>query len=174
MIGGAIGAATGSIPIAVAGGIASHHLADMVLHTDTGTFRRCEETAGGRFSRWEYLVATADLLLGGLLLLALATGHPHCWATLAGGLAGITPDLMDNVPFWSRQFRATAFGRAYHAFHSRFHWTAPRSAWVAGLLTQLVAGSIAAWIIQGTHLGLVAAADPHPAPPAAVSLPPDR
>src|SRR5207302_11053161 len=131
------GAVTGSVPLAVAGGIVSHHLADMVLHTDPGTFRPREQAERQRFSRIEYAVAAVDLLVGGALLLAFVQGQPHALAALAGGLGGITPDLVDNVPFWNRRFQATAFGRLYHSFHSRFHRTAARSQWVAGLLTQL-------------------------------------
>jgi hypothetical protein len=167
MIGGAIGAATGNLPLAVAGGIASHHLADMVLHTDPGTFRPEGECERERFSRVEYVAATTDLLVGGALLLAFIYGQPNFWPALAGGLAGITPDLLDNVPFWSRRFRTTAFGRLYHTFHARFHCTAPRSRWVAGLLTQLAFWLVAAWIVRGAALGraVQAAAKPITASP---------
>jgi hypothetical protein len=169
MIGGAIGAATGDPFLAVVGGISSHHLADTVLHTDTGTFRVREESDDRpRLSRIELAVVVADLMIGGLLLIALTHGHPYWWVALLGGLAGITPDLVDNVPFWSPRFRATAFGRAYHAFHSRFHRTAPRTAWVPGLLTQLVVWLVAAWIVRGSHFDVPVQAAPAPG---AVSVP---
>src|SRR5437660_1716090 len=151
MIGGAIGAMTGNVPLALACGIASHHLADMVLHTDPGTFRPEDARERPRFARITLGVAAADMLVGGLLFLAVAGGTPHFPAMLAGGFGAILPDLLDNVPFWCSRFRATAFGRRYHAFHDRFHWTASRSQWIAGILTQFVLWLVAAWIVRGAR-----------------------
>ena len=62
---------------------------------------------------------------------------PVAW----GALGGVTPDLFDNVPFWSKKFQATRFGKRYHAFHDSFHTTLflqETKWWPFGLVIQVL------------------------------------
>jgi hypothetical protein len=135
-IGGALGALLKRPSAAFAAGVVSHHLADCVIHTDTGTYR----TGPGdepSFSRTEALVATCDLVAGFALLYLVAQRHPERGSVLAGAVAGITPDLIDNAPGIAPRFRATRFGQRYHGMHTRLHRTARPHEWILGAATQV-------------------------------------
>lgn len=146
-IGGALGAILRRPIAAAAAGVISHHLADCVLHTDTGTYRTGAADEP-RYSRTEVAVAAVDLLVGLALLGVAARQHPHRAAVAVGALAGITPDLIDNAPGIAPRFRATAFGRRYHAMHHRLHWTATPQQSLAGVATQLAAVLIGAALLR--------------------------
>ena len=145
-IGGALGAWLGRPAVAVAAGVISHHLADCILHTDTGTYRTGAPD-DPRYSRTEAAIAVTDLIAG-LTLLHLATRrHPERFAAVLGALAAITPDVVDNGPC-ATQFRATGFGRRYHAMHHRLHWTARPEQWLSGVTTQVAAVLIGAALLR--------------------------
>lgn len=146
-IGGALGALLRRPAAAAAAGVISHHLADCVLHTDTGTYRTGAADEP-RYSRVELAVAAADLLVGLALLVGAAREHPRRSAVVVGALAGITPDLIDNAPGIAPRFRATRFGRHYHAMHHRLHWTARPHQWLPGVATQVAAVLIGAAILR--------------------------
>jgi hypothetical protein len=136
LLGGALGSLLKRTPAALAAGVVSHHLADCVIHTDTGTYR----TGAGddpSYSRAETAVATCDLVAGFALLYLVARRHPQRAAILAGAVAGITPDLLDNAPVIAPRFRATRFGQRYHGMHTRLHRTARPHEWVLGAATQV-------------------------------------
>jgi hypothetical protein len=135
-LGGALGALLKRRPAALAAGVVSHHLADCILHTDTGTYRT-DDSDAPRYTLTETAVATLDLALGLALLHRATRGHPDCGVIFAGALAGITPDLIDNLPVIAPRFRATQFGRRYHAMHNRLHRTARPEEWRLGVLTQI-------------------------------------
>jgi hypothetical protein len=144
MIGGALGAILKRAPAVLSAGVVSHHVADCIIHTDTGTYRtgECDEP---RYSRAETLIAVCDLAIGLTLLHLVSRDHPQRGAILAGALAGITPDVLDNAPGVAPRFRATKFGRRYHAMHHTLHRTARPHEWLLGAATQvaMVAAGIA-------------------------------
>jgi hypothetical protein len=145
-IGGALGAVLKRAPAAWVAGVVSHHLADCILHTDPGTYRT-GAVDDPRYSPTEALVAVTDLAVG-LGLLHLATrSHPRRTPILVGAFAAITPDVFDNGPMAAR-FRATRFGRRYHAMHNRLHRTARPEEWLPGVATQLAAALVGAAFLR--------------------------
>jgi hypothetical protein len=146
-LGGALGALLRRPAAAAAAGVVSHHLADCVLHTDTGTYRTGAADEP-RYSHVELAVAATDLLIGLALLYRVAREHPRRAAVVIGALAGITPDLIDNAPVIAPRFRSTAFGRRYHAMHNRLHWTARPSQSLPGVATQVVVVLIGAALLR--------------------------
>ena len=136
MLGGALGALLERTPASIAAGVISHHLADCVIHTDTGTFRT-EDQDEPRYSRAEAAVAVLDLAVGFTVLCLVSRRHPQWKPILAGAVAGITPDLIDNAPVIAPRFRATRFGSRYHAMHNRLHRTAAPHEWLLGAVTQI-------------------------------------
>jgi hypothetical protein len=136
LLGGALGALLKRTPAALAAGVVSHHLADCVIHTDTGTYRT-GAAVEPHYNRTEAVVATCDLLAGFALLYLVARRHPQRGQILAGAIAGITPDLIDNAPGIAPRFRATRFGRRYHAMHNHLHRTARPHEWPLGAATQV-------------------------------------
>jgi hypothetical protein len=146
-MGGALGALLKRGPAALVAGVISHHLADCVIHTDTGTFRD-ENDDEPRYSRVEIAVAVFDLVAGFTLLRLAARGHPEWKPILAGAIGGIAPDLVDNAPGVAPRFRATRFGRRYHAMHHRLHRTAAPDEWLLGAVTQVVAIAIGAAVLR--------------------------
>jgi hypothetical protein len=147
MLGGALGAVLKQTPAAVAAGVISHHLADCVIHTDTGTFRT-EGEDEPRYSRTETTVAVLDLAVGFTLLCLAARRHSEWKPILAGAVAGITPDLIDNAPVVAPRFRATRFGSRYHAMHNRLHRTAAPHEWLLGTVTQIAVIALAAAVLR--------------------------
>jgi hypothetical protein len=146
-IGGALGALLRRPVAAAAAGVISHHLADCVLHTDSGTYRTGAADEP-RYSRVEVAVAAADLLVGLGLLWVAVRRHPCRAAVVVGALAAITPDLIDNAPGIAPRFRATRFGRHYHAMHHRLHRTAEPHEWLPGVATQVAAVLVGAAILR--------------------------
>jgi hypothetical protein len=145
-IGAALGAWLGRPTAAIAAGVVSHHLADCILHTDPGTYRTGSPDDPA-YSRTEAAIAVSDLIAG-LTLLHLATRrHPERVAAVVGALAAIMPDVVDNGPC-AAQFRATSFGRRYHAMHNRMHRTARPEQWLPGVATQAAAALIGAALLR--------------------------
>ena len=147
MIGGALGALLKRTPTSLAAGVISHHLADCVIHTDTGTFRTGEADAP-RYSGAETAAAVLDLAVGFTLLYFVARRRPDWKPILAGAIGGITPDLVDNAPGVAPRFRVTRFGRRYHAMHCRLHRTAAPHEWLLGSVTQLAAVAVGAALLR--------------------------
>jgi hypothetical protein len=149
-IGGALGALLRHPTAAIAAGVVSHHLADCILHTDTGTLRKAHGATPDtpRYSLAETMIAICDLAAGLALLYGVARRHPRREAVLAGALAGITPDLIDNSPGLAPRFRATRFGERYHAMHHRLHRTAEPHEWPVGIVTQVAAILVGAALLR--------------------------
>jgi hypothetical protein len=149
-IGGALGALLKRPAAAIAAGVVSHHLADCVIHADTGTLRKHRGVVSDvpRYNTAESAIAAVDLALGLTLLHLTVRRHPRRGAILAGALAGITPDLIDNAPGIAPRFRATPFGRRYHAMHHHLHRTAEPREWLVGAATQIAAVLLGAALLR--------------------------
>jgi hypothetical protein len=147
LIGGALGSLLRRTPAALAAGVISHHLADCVIHTDTGTFRT-ENDDEPSYSAAETAVAVFDLAVGFTLLYLAARRRAEWQPILAGAIGGITPDLIDNAPVVAPRFRATPFGSRYHAMHHRLHRTAKPNEWLLGTVTQLAVVVVGAALLR--------------------------
>jgi hypothetical protein len=137
LIGGAVGATLAvhlpgavAAPLALGLGVASHHLLDLLPHTDAGTFYPDD---GPPPPRRVCLVVGLEGLLGLLLTVFLYLAHYPTWPFLLGAIGGMVPDLLDNIPLWQKRFRATRFGAFFHQFHMAAHCTGMEQRWLFGL-----------------------------------------
>ena len=142
-VGAAVGATTNQPVLALGLGIISHHLLDALPHVDSFAKTEAEKEV---FTTGKYIFAAVEGLAGVAFLtyIVAQTGgtlfdisSPVAW----GALGGVTPDLFDNVPFWSKKFQATRFGERYHAFHDSFHTTLflkETKWWPFGLVIQVL------------------------------------
>src|SRR4051794_23084097 len=109
LVGGAIGAVATTIlpppwavPFSFLAGIVSHHLLDLIPHTDAAPF--WPDTR--RIPWFAMLVITIEVLLGCSLTGTLFVAQHTSWAFAAGAVGGILPDVLDEVPAWKHHFRA--------------------------------------------------------------------
>jgi hypothetical protein len=146
LVGGTIGVATQNPALALIGGVASHFVLDMLPHLDVppGAKRDKDQNLIWEPSIW--LQAFGDVGLSAALIAALWYSYysfPAITPFVIGAFAGFLPDLIDNVPFWNKPFRASKLGRRFHNFHEWTHITwiykypMKRYAWL-GILTQVI------------------------------------
>lgn len=131
--GGVVGELVNNWPAAFLLGIILHFILDAIPHYDrlAGEFRwsfaQIALTAGD-------FVITIWLLLFIIkipLNISLFTS-PFAW----GALGSFIPDAFDNVPLWSKQFRASKYGSKFHKFHEALHWSRPGV--LVGMSTQIL------------------------------------
>jgi len=158
IIGGAVGAAVGVLTqnpaAALAAGIVSHLVCDLVPHADypPNTKFINDEIV---WDKSLYIFAITDSGIAFLLTLMIWIfkfdfnfAAPFAW----GALGGYLPDLLDNFPFWRFQIRQIYFFRKFHALHKlihdqwRFRYPMPQY-WILGTVTQLVTAIPCLWYI---------------------------
>jgi hypothetical protein len=151
LVGGAIGAAAATllppplaVPVALACGIASHHLLDFIPHTDAATFWPGPKP---RIPLSISLLVACEILLGlsltGFFYFSLHT----TLAFIGGAVGGILPDLLDEVPLWQEHFRRTGFGSVWHRWHTRLHCADMTNSWVTGLVIDVLVVGGGAWAL---------------------------
>lgn len=140
--GGALGLAVGAalsepliaLPAAFAVGIVSHHLLDMIPHTDPGSFREPGDKSA--ITSNEAIFALIDNMLGtGLVLWIFFTREPS-WPMLFGAAGGNFPDMLHHVPLWGPRFR-TVWKKYFH-LHEKLHWTAYSRLIPFGVLSNII------------------------------------
>lgn len=147
IIGGAVGAATGNPLTGFAAGFVSHMALDSIPHLDVPIDATRDAKDNIVFDRRIWTQVAIDGVVG-LAVVALLWGRldqfsllsPFAWGTLGG----VSPDLIDNMPFWNKTFRSTALGRIFHPWHNATHtlWKRifpMRRYWRLGLATQAIA-----------------------------------
>jgi hypothetical protein len=155
LTGGALGVAAAAVlppalavPVALGAGVLSHHLLDLLPHTDADTF--WPEGPRPRPRPWTaYIVTAVEVVLGVVLTgLLFAVQHPSP-AFIAGAAGGLLPDLLDEVPLWQARFRRTGLGAAWHRWHLRLHCASMANAWRTGLVIDavVVAGGLCLLLI---------------------------
>jgi hypothetical protein len=152
LVGGAIGAAVAvelapalAIPAALGFGVASHHLLDLIPHTDAATFW----PGPHRNLPWSVSLLVAFEILLGLALTGFFYFSQHTTlAFLAGAVGGILPDVLDEVPLWRERFRRTALGAFWHRWHTRLHCADMAANWRTGIVIDalVVAGGL--WLLM--------------------------
>src|SRR5205807_1851080 len=138
LIGGAVGVGTAILlpspvagPVALGLGILSHHLLDLVPHTDAATFwPDPRKPVPWVICAVVFLEITLGLALMGTLYCVQYTTMTF----LMGAAGGILPDVLDEVPLWQERFRRTSLGALWHHWHLRLHCASMEKAWVAGLV----------------------------------------
>jgi hypothetical protein len=107
IIGGVVGSELENPFLAFLAGFVLHFLLDTIPHYDT--------TDGGKFTRRQIVLILVDAIVG--LSIIFFYIKPAALSFWYGALGGITPDLLDLTPFWSKAFRKTFFGKNFHRFH---------------------------------------------------------
>jgi len=149
LTGAGVGTLTGEPVSAFALGIISHHLCDRIPHFDWGSIYPLV----GKDEQWKpihWVIAIADVCIGlGLASLLIVQGL-YSPSMIAGATGAVAPDVVDSIPWTRAAFRATYFGKKYHAFHASFHATAPLRQIYFGLGVQIVLlGVSLLYIIRG-------------------------
>jgi hypothetical protein len=142
LIGGAIGVAASAlvpsssprpflwtVPLALGLGILSHHLLDLIPHTDAATFYPDPR----RVPWFAVLGVTLEVLVGILLTAFLFARQHTTWAFAAGAIGGMVPDLLDEMPLWQERFRRNTLGAVWHRWHTRLHCADMAKSWPIGL-----------------------------------------
>lgn len=131
----------------------SHFLLDAIPHSEQPFGK--EENISEKWRIWQYprrifLFALTDCIVAVVLLFwfGLRRGgieSPIFW----GGLGAMMPDLIDNMPFWSRFTRHFVLTRGQYRLHRLFHVGEWQKSWprYTRLLTQAVIAILALWIL---------------------------
>jgi hypothetical protein len=137
LIGGAVGVALSlkvapglAAPLALGCGVLSHHLLDLIPHTDAETFW---PEGQAPVPRKGLVIVVLETLLGLVVTATLFVEQHRTLPFLAGAVGGMLPDLLDGVPLWQQRFRRTRVGGWWHHWHLRLHCGHMAQAWVAGL-----------------------------------------
>jgi hypothetical protein len=140
--GAALGLAVGSyipnpviaIPVAFIIGIASHHLLDKILHTDSGSFR--DPGDSDLVKKGELPFALADNIVGTVIILLVFILKEPSWAMLFGAAGGNFPDVFHHPPAWGKYTRS--MWASYFHFHETHHSTARGNLIFWGIITNLI------------------------------------
>lgn len=122
LTGAAIGAATGNIPAAFVGGVASHFILDIIPHIDAGWIEIQPNIAKTKWSKKLWTAVIVDVAVGTLLFTLATPPSVHALPLVAGGIGGLFPDLFDNVPFWRDRWHATKIGAWLYGWHDKTHF----------------------------------------------------
>jgi hypothetical protein len=151
LIGGAIGVGTTVLvpaplaaPAALGLGVLSHHLLDLVPHTDAATFvPEPNQPAPPLLAG----VAVVESILGIVLTIALYLGQHRPVTFLVGAIGGMLPDLCDEIPLWQSRFRQTVLGSWWHRWHERLHCGTMLSIWPIGLVIDGCVVGTGLWLL---------------------------
>jgi hypothetical protein len=157
IIGGTAGLIIGSItqnPVAaLAVGIVSHFVCDIIPHIDHPDAPKIGDDIV--FTKKVVIFALIDSLIAFFLTLYLwieffnfpSLASPYIW----GALGGYLPDFTDNVPVWRFQIRTYPGFKQFHEFHSWVHklWNVkipmPQN-WLLGSITQVIFVGASIWL----------------------------
>ena len=141
-IGGLVSEPLVAVPLSIVAGIVSHHILDLIPHTDAGSFRD-KSKMSDPLSHNELLFALFDNIIGTSVILALFFAKEPSWAMLFGAAGGNFPDVFHHPNQWSAITRDYFKGKYYH-FHETYHTTARGSLIPLGVATNatLIIGSL--------------------------------
>jgi len=151
LVGGAIGVALSleltppvAVPVALGCGILSHHLLDLVPHTDAATFWPARHGP----IPWSVSLLVALEILVGLSLSGFFYFSQHTTiAFIAGAAGGILPDVLDEVPLWQERFRRTSLGSLWHHWHTRLHCADMAQSWRTGIVIDALVIASGVWLL---------------------------
>jgi len=145
-IGTAVGTAAGNPLAGFLVGFISHHLADMIPHTDPGSEGvNVENIFRNTKVLWQLLF---DFILSILIVVFAIIESGYSTVLLASVIGAILPDVIDNSPFWSPALRKVFPTNYYHKFHEYFHFTITnRKYFYLGYLSQFVIIAISLYIV---------------------------
>jgi membrane-bound metal-dependent hydrolase YbcI (DUF457 family) len=150
LIGGAVGVGTSlllpaplAVPLALGLGILSHHLLDLIPHTDAATFWPSSRP----IPRFITAIVAGEILVGLCLTLLLFFSLHSQLAFIGGAIGGMVPDILDEVPWWNEGFRKTALGAGWHRWHLRFHCASMENTWMAGIVIDVAVIGAGLWLL---------------------------
>ncbi len=146
LVGAAIGAATGNPALGYAGGVLSHFVLDAIPHTDQELL---EQPGKGTIMPADYAAVIVDILLGiGLVWYVSTFGGTGQINMYAGALGGISPDLLNNVPFWSPTINKWPGVAQFFALHDAVnHHNLSEQSKLLGVVTQFAAIALAVLVL---------------------------
>ncbi len=136
----ALGAAIGSVVTnpfwGFVAGIISHHLVDIIPHTDVGSYGGSVHNLFKERKILIFFIVDAFLAL---LILLVGLKLSNDLFILSAVTGSVLPDVIDNSPLWSPHLRKKFPFNYYHFFHEKFHCTITerRYLWL-GYLTQVL------------------------------------
>jgi hypothetical protein len=156
LIGGAIGVVANAllpsassqnslwaVPVVVGLGILSHHLLDLLPHTDAATFWPDER----RVPFFAVVVVTLEVLAGTLVTGMLFFFQHQTWAFAAGAVGGVLPDILDEMPLWQHRFRQSSLGGVWHRWHMHLHCADMAQWWRMGLVIDALVVGGGLWFL---------------------------
>lgn len=124
LFGAAIGVVIPNPYIAFPVGWASHYLMDALPHVDPGNFRNpaIAPKMGRDLEGWEMIFAGVDMLIGVTALFLVWNLRDRSPAVLWGAIGCITPDLLDNVPWWNKLVWRNPYLHRLALMHKTLHF----------------------------------------------------
>lgn len=155
IIGGATGTAVGLLtqnPVAaIAAGIVSHFVCDLIPHLDHPPTILKDRNGDIIWTPMVWIFAITDSIVAGLVVLGIwhiFVGFPELSPFVFGAIGGYLPDLIDNVPFWNQYTRPLPGLKQFHIFHDAIHaawqdrFPMEKYAWL-GIASQVIFVSLA-------------------------------
>ncbi len=120
-VGAALGYASHNPVLGFFAGILSHHLIDQIPHSDGGSLNVPVDD----FIKDKRIIAivAVDIVMIAAVAFLLLNAKGAYWPMILGGIGGVLPDLIDNMPFWTPRLRKIEPFRFYHRIHEFFHFT---------------------------------------------------
>ncbi len=138
-VGMAVGTIVGNPVAGFFVGLASHHICDLIPHSDPGSRGATVDNIFDRKNRGSLVWVIGDVIVAATIFLAvfLLTGNKSAifWSVFGATIS----DFIDNSPLWSQWLRERFPVKQFHAFHEKVHFTikSKKYFWV-GILTQAV------------------------------------
>jgi hypothetical protein len=138
-------------------GFGSHYILDAAPHWERIYGARYNDELPADYGRWPKHVTTqslVDVLIGSILFLTIlfvVVPDPIKVCVCLGGIGAILPDLMDNVPWWSKRTKRLLVWRYLAKLHHWLHMNYDlqrKLPSLLGLFTQLAVIIIALLILM--------------------------
>ena len=151
----AAGAAIGTIPeinpaLAFLAGFLSHYVLDFVPHLELSTFlpKEHSDVLTCKINFKVILIIGVDLLIAALVwLIFFWHFSAQRSAIFLGSLGALTPDILDNSPFWSKYTRKMPVLRNFYAAHIFFHQSLNAKNWYWGLILYIIMAGGFLWYL---------------------------
>lgn len=149
LTGAAIGATTGNVPAAFVGGLASHFILDVIPHMDAGWIEVKPDIGQKKWTKKLWITVWVDVAVGTLLFGWVVPASVDALPLVVGGVGGLLPDLLDNVPWWRSIWQATGLGAWENFWHVKTHFAKiHRRQWLFAIASQLAILVGAIWILN--------------------------
>jgi len=144
LVGAFVGREVGYPPLAFLLGLVSHFLLDAIPHCDgpDDVLGRNENASN---SVAQYIIVIVDILFAVAILFYFINNNLSTTGLIWGVVGAELPDIVDNMPFWSRRIRRVLLFKQFHNFHAKIQ-SIKTPLWI-GLTTQYLIAAIFLWLI---------------------------